>query len=270
MIKFYHFFVIEIGDNEIKELLAILFTGMPLMQINGQTKIFTDAIYNILQEQYPRSVRSSGRTPYFFLPQKVGVGVPMQRGVWRYFWSRPRGQHAEDSMFNDHQVANRGHPPSHVFINYTPCGNLGKNCYNKFITTYARGRCPQIFTIWPYLVSPAGVEMRQVIAIKKLIDHCGPIHPWSDIKPFVEVLCKNRDAITSKVRTQVICNEVKTALKARAFKQRTKVAKDLFEIIGRYNQHTSAAIERELKQRINKWIKDRYHNPNNRPPLLRV
>ena len=261
-------FVTDIGDNEIKELLAILFTGVPLKKIDGQSRIFDNDIYGILQPHYPASL--GGRIPAFFLPQKVGIGVPMRKGVWRYFWSTADGHHAEHYMFNDGDVANRGHPPSHVFINYTPCGTLRKNCYNKFIRTYTQGQCPQIFTIWPYLVSPAGVEMRQVEAIKQLIDHCGQINPWSNILPYVEVLCKDRDAIRQKLRTQNICTKVKTALKARAFKQRTKVAKDLFEIISRYTGPTRVAIERELKQRINKWIKDRYHDPNRRPRLLAV
>ena len=260
-------FVTDIGDDEIKELLAILFTGVPLKEIDGQTPIFHNDIYRILQPHYPPAVRG---TPAFFLPQKVGIGVPMRKGVWRYFWSTADGHHAESYMFNDRDVANRGHPPSHVFINYTPCGNPGKNCYDQFIRTYNRRECPQIFTIWPYLVSPAGVQMRQVEVTKQLIDHCGQINPWSNILPYVEVLCKDREAITDKLRTQNICTRVKTALKARAFKQRTKVAKDLFEIISRYTGPTRAAIERELKQRINKWIKDRYHDPNRRPRLLAV
>ena len=258
-------FIIDIGDAEIKELLAILFTGIPLMKKNGQTPIFDADIYNILRPHYPPR---AGAAPFFFLPQKVGIGVPMRKGIWRYFWSTADGNHAEHYMFNDRDVANRAKPPSHVFINYTPCGNIRKNCYDQFIRTYAQGRCPQIFTIWPYLVSPAGVQMRQVEVTKLLINHCGQINPWGDMISYIGVLCKDRAAIRHRDQTQNICNKVKTALKAKVFKERTKVAKDLYHIISQYTAGTSANIERQLKDRINKWIKDWYTNPSHRPRLL--
>ena len=261
-------FVTDIGDDEIKVLLAILFTGVPLKKTDGQARIFDNDIYNILQPHYPAAL--GGRIPAFFLPQKVGIGVVIRKGDSRYFWSTAGGHHAESYMFNDRDVTNHDHPPTHVFINYTPCGNPNKNCYNKFIRTYTQGQCPRISTIWPYLVSPAGVQMRQVEVTKLLINHCGQINPWSNMKAYVDILCKDRAAIRHKVQTQNICTKVTNALKTNAFKQRNKVAKDLFQIISQYTDGTRAAIERQLKQRINKWIKDRYHDPSHRPRLLAV
>ena len=160
----------------------------------------------------------SKTVPDFHLPTKAVIAVPFEGGLWHVFWSQRGKDHAEDYLSRDINYRN-------IFffgINYTPCA---KRCTCTFICDFRAGGCPKIYAIWPYRISPKGIEIEQVMAIYNLISNGCVVDTWWNFSYFVDTICSLRS------KEDPLCSDVKEAIKSKAFTNRNDYAKRLLDTI---------------------------------------
>ena len=163
--------------------------------------------------------RSKGKTvPDFHLPTKVVIAVPYKNDLWDVFWSTYGGDHAEDVLSRDSNYRN-----IHFFnINYTPCA---KRCTPTLRRNFRSGGCPKIYAVWPYKISPKGVQRNQVQAIRDLIATGCEIDTWRNFSPYVNAICSLRS------RNDLLCSDIKKAINSKAFRYRNYYAYSLIDTI---------------------------------------
>lgn len=180
--------------------------------------------------------------PEFHLPIRAVIAVPYDEGFWDVFWSDYGGDHAEDKLSRNSNYRNI----RYFYINYTPCA---KRCTLNLIGDFQGGGCPNIYAIWPYKISPKGVEKKQMTAISNLISNGCEINTWWDFTNYVDTICALRG-------DDPLCRDVKTALSTNAFRNRNACAYNLFDII----KSTMSSTEKyaALNKEINKYKKHSY------------
>ena len=205
-----------------KLLLSTVFTGVALKDVNGN-KHFTNLVYDMLSVDWTTGDKnkydnSGGKTvPDFHLPIKVVIAVPYDSGYWDVFWSEYGGDHAEDYLSQNSNYRSI----NYFYINYTPCA---KKCTPNLIHNFQRGGCPEIYAIWPYKISPKGIEEKQVSAIYTLSKTC-PIDTWWGFSSYVNAICSLRK------EGDLLCSDVKTAIKSKSFRNRNDYALTLINTI---------------------------------------
>ena len=216
-------FSIGLDKGAYKLLLSTIFTGVALKDLHGN-KHFSNLIYDMLSLDWTTGDKnaydnSDGKTvPDYHLPIKVVIAVPYDDGYWDVFWSEYGGDHAEKylSQNSNYQSIN------YFYINYTPCA---KKCTPNLIDDFQSGHCPSIYAIWPYKVSPKGIEENQVKAIYNLNQNGCAIRTWYDFSKYVNKICSFRK------KGDLLCSDIKKAMNSKSFRNRDDYALTLIKKI---------------------------------------
>ena len=180
--------------------------------------------------------------PDYHLPTKAVIAVPWINNKWDVFWSEHGKYHAEDYLFDDISFSKI----KYFRINFTPCA---KRCTPNFIRLSEYGGCPRMYVIWPYKISPKGIERDQVTAIYNLNKRCA-IFNWNDFSSFVDAICALRE------KKDLLCSDVKKAIKSKAFKQRNDYSLNLMRILK--SEEPLDKKEQTLQKIMNDYKKENY------------
>ena len=225
-------------------ILSALFTGVPLKTSEGENQ-FSNTINSMLRPDWSPQEKQQSSPPDFHFPERRVVGVPFGRGMWRLFWSAPKKKDpkthkvkgpfpAEKFLFEDHEITNI----NNIFMNYSP----SKECKKLYKKKYNKKNCPTMNIIWPYRVNTKEVVKNEVKATKEIMKHGFKIKPWKNYDLLIEAICNNRPNI------QALCDDVKEAVKKRAFTNKFEAGKDLLTKI---KENSAKKAMEPLKNRIN-------------------
>ena len=192
-----------------------------------------------------KEYRWNHNPPDYHLPLKAVIVVAYgtdENKRYEVFWSDYGGDHAEDYLMKDRNY----NKVTGIGINFTPCA---QKCTPKFIRDSQDGGCPEIYAIWPYKISPKGINMDQVKAIYNLNYHC-EIDTWFSFNSFVNAICALRK------KNDPLCSHVKKAIKSKAFKQRNYYAQSLMDTIK--SEETLKSKEKTLLNTMSKYMKESY------------
>ena len=218
---------------------------MALKDVN-HNKHFSNLIYEILFVDWTpgeqKEYRQNKNPPDFHLPLKAVIAVPYDNGKWDVFWSKHGKDHAEDYLRKDSNYRNI----NYFAINFTPCA---QKCTPKFIRDSQDGGSPEIYAIWPFRISPKGIEREQVTAIYNLKNRV-VLGNWNDFSSFVDAICALRK------KSDLLCRDVRKAMKSKAFRQRDDCAESLMDTIK--SEATIKSKERTLKDTMDNYVFESY------------